>query len=422
MTTTQTGPMQPDPLQIAPHLPIRAEYLLALLESYYTALLGIAETVLDQPTSAQFYADAGALLNRISDRLLVGAAADNPGLANRIATPTDWLTTVMAPTTVGAYATWGATFASLARYGNIGVLGGSRTSDAERQPAGTLGYTPASIGVASWAIDDDTSSPRTTTAYAYYGEAWRMPGVGYQPCFVAEYEGVNFGPNNQASSPFHINCGGGVYGIQIGAGGGQAAAAVAPCESGITFVNNPTTWNAGITFAATALTGCDGTQGFGSALQLATFQAIEWRTQETVGNLQGSQSGGYLRSVVTLSAQAPRIEFQNGQHWFGNAAGQTTFLLSAPAGVTNYLEVQPGVGQQAAGLYAIKGPNGSANLALYPANAGSAQVGEIQTAGPVVTPGNTIPGGITPANGWLKINVNNQDMRLPLFSPAQAGG
>ena len=377
------------------------------------ALVGLPSK---QASTGKFYSDTGATVNRLNDRLLVGAAADNQAATNRNATPNDWLSTVMGATSIGAYAVWGATAASLARYGQIGLLGGSRTSDAEASAA-LLGYKPSSIGVASWAIDDDLTTPRTTNAYAYYGEVWRLAGVGYQPSFAMELEVVNFGVNNQGSTPFHINCGGGSYGIQLGSGGGQASGSVQPGESGITFVNNPSTWNAGITFGATALSGTDGTQGFGSAVQMATFQALEWRTAETVGNLQGSQSGGYVRSVVTQSAKAPRLELQDAQFFFGNAGGQTVFVVEAAATVTNYLAIQSGAGTQAAGLYATEGPNGSPNLGLYPASGG-----EIQTSAPVVAAGSSLANNPVPAGGWMHINVNNQDVRIPLFSPAQAGG
>ena len=364
-------------------------------------------------SSGCFYQDHGAVVVRFGDRLLLGAAADNPADANRNVAPTDWLTSVMGATSIGAYATWGATTASLARYGQIGMLGASRTSDAYANSP-MLGYTPSSIGIASWAIDDDVRSPRSTNAYAYYGEVWRMAGVAYQPSFAMELECVNFGgvaPGQ--SNPFHVNNGGGIYGIQLGAGGGQTSG-TSDAEAGITFVNNPNCWRVGVIFGATALTGTDGaTGGYGSAMQLAPYQGIEWRTPETVSNVQGAETGAFIRSTVTAAAQGARMEFQNGAVQFTNGSGQGLFAFLVNPNPNNTLNIQAGSGQQAAGLYVSEGTNGSANLGLYPASGG-----ELQMSSPVTTGGN-LPTGTAVA--YLHINVNGTDYRIPLLTPTQAG-
>ena len=177
-------------------------------------------------SSGKFYQDKGASVVRYGDRLLVGAAADTQADADRGQT-TDWLSGMMAATSIGAYPLWGATTASIARYGTIGLLAASRTSDAAANKA-MLGYTPSSIGVASWAIDDDASSPRSTTAYAYYGEVWRMAGASYQPSFAMELECVNFGTSQGDSTPYHVNCGGGTYAIQLGSGGESRSSTTLP--------------------------------------------------------------------------------------------------------------------------------------------------------------------------------------------------
>ena len=85
--------------------------------------------------------------------------------------------------------------------------------------------------------------------------------------------------------------------------------------------------------------------------------------------------------------------------------------------VTNTLRVvQSSTGSDAVGLHAKSGgAGGTANLALLP-DAG----GEIATAGPIVGLGAALPA--TAGAGFLCLNVNGQEVRIPLLTPAQAGG
>ena len=84
---------------------------------------------------------------------------------------------------------------------------------------------------------------------------------------------------------------------------------------------------------------------------------------------------------------------------------------------TNILRAQSGSGPQSAGLYVQTGPDGSSNLALYPAEGG-----ELQITSPVVAAGARLSRNDVPAGGWLHININGADLRVPLFTPEQAGG
>lgn len=134
----------------------------------------VIEAPVSVEASGQFYSDKGAQVKRFADRLLVGVAAENPALSDRASSSqNDWLSETMAATSIGPWALQDAQCASVAQFGNSAFVAGSRTSDA-LSGSSVLGFQPSSIGVASWGISDDTSNPTTTTAYAYYGEAWRM--------------------------------------------------------------------------------------------------------------------------------------------------------------------------------------------------------------------------------------------------------
>jgi len=292
-----------------------------------------------KPTG-EFYQDKGAKISRFADRVLIGGAAANPGLSDReAASNNDWLSRTMAETSIGPWALQDAQCASVAQYGNSAFVAASRTSDAKTAPE-MLGFQPSSIGVAAWGVADDTSTPTTTTAYAYYGEAWRLAGVNYQPTFVMELEAVNFGGLAVGqSNPYAPNVGGGVYGIQLGAGGGQTTG-TSDAAAGVVFVSNPNAWQTGIVFGATSLRGTDGTDaGYASALSLARNHAVEWHTPEVVSGVAGNNVGAFVRSTVTERAKGVRQDFIDNEILFSNIEGQTLFSVGSISAPNNALQV-----------------------------------------------------------------------------------
>lgn len=375
----------------------------------------IAGAPANSPPSGEFFAEEGAKVSRFGDRFFIGAASDYPALNTRDVERQDWLSTLMATTSIGPWALENAQAASLSRFGNTAFVAGSRTSDALKS-RDKLGHTPSTIGVAAWGIADETTNPTVATAYAYYGEAWRMPGVNYQPSFVMELEAVNLGgAAHGMSTPYHPNCGGGTYAIQIGAGGGQTSG-TADCEAGIVFVSNPDSWKTGILFGNTALSGTDGHDaGYGSALSLARNQGIEWRTPETRESVQGLDTGAMLFSTVAFTANGQRIQFSDDGLLVTNMAGHLLLSVAPNSAPTNTLNFQAGSGLAAAGIYVQEGVNGSPNLGLYPAEGG-----EIQMSSPVASPGGAVP--LRAEGGFLHLNVNGRDFRVPLFSAEQVGG
>ncbi|OUJ14207.1 hypothetical protein [Acetobacter sp. DsW_063] len=381
----------------------------------------ISGTAASFPSSGNFYADKGATVGRYGDRLFVGGAAANDGKSDRDDTPTDWLTAAMAATSIGGWAVWRATMAALSTVGASGFVGGSRTSDAVANTT-ALGSTPSSIGVSAWGIADSTSNPTAATAYGFYGEAWRLTGVNYQPTFVAEFDAVNLGgAASGQTTPYHPNTGGGVYGLQLASGGGQTSG-VSDSEAAITIVNNNAAWKAGIVFGATALTGTDGADsGYGSAIMMAMRQGLSWATPETVQNVQGANTGAMIWSSVTTAANGQRIEFNDNGLLFENGSGNLLFAIAPNAAPNATLQIQAGSAQQAAGLYVNGGNDGSANMLLSCASGGN-----FMFDGAMVAANTSVPFTAAPAYGWLQAGVLVggvwQQGRIPVFSATQAGG
>jgi len=364
------------------------------------------------PPSGAFYADEGARISRIGDRLFVGGASDYAAQRSRAALPHDWLSGLMATTTIGPWAMQNAQAASLSRFGTTGFVGASRTSDAQ-QADDMLGYVPSSIGLAAWGVADDTTNPTTTNAYAFYGEGWRMPGVNYQPTFCMELEAVNLGGDAAGqSTPYHPNCGGGTYGVQLGAGGGQTSG-TSNSEAGIVFVANPNSFKAGIIFGSKSLAGTDGTDsGYGTAIALARNHGIQWATPETTDNVQGAHTGAMIYATVSTASSGSRIQFLDNVVAVENTVGNAVFSVGVSSQPDNTLQVQAGSGTQAAGIYVQSGQEGSPNLGLYPSLGG-----ELQITSPISVAGGGLPA--VAGGGFLHLNINGNDFRIPLFSPAQ---
>ncbi|GAB6853071.1 hypothetical protein [Asaia astilbis] len=375
----------------------------------------IAGAPADSPPSGEFFAEEGAKVSRYGDRFFIGGASDYPALNTRDVDRQDWLSALMATTSIGPWALENAQAACLSRFGNSAFVAGSRTSDALKW-RDKLGHVPSTIGVASWGIADETTNPTLATAYAYYGEVWRMPGVNYQPSFVMELEVVNHGgPAHGVSTPYHPNCGGGTYAIQIGAGGGQTEGTT-DGEAGIVFVSNPDSWKTGILFSNTSLAGTNGDDGgYGNAISMARNQGIEWRTPEKREQVQGLDAGAMLFSTVAKTVNGQRLQFSDDGLLVTNVAGNLLFSISPNSAPTNTLNIQAGEGLAAAGLYVQRGENGSSNLGLYPAEGG-----EIQLSSPVASPDGVVP--TQAEGGFLHLNVNGKDYRVPLFTPEQVGG
>lgn len=272
-----------------------------------------------------FYADDGANVRHIADRFLMGAAADNLALRNRDATPTDWLSAMLHGTNVGAWPVWSAQAASLARFGTIGFLGASRTSDA-RANAIALGYSPdsapASIGIAGFVYNDDTANPTSTTGWAGYFDATRTPGVNYKPTFGIEAEVTNLGALPVGiSTPYHVNVGGGTYCLQLGSGGGRSNANAA---SGVfNVVRNPAQFQQGIVVQSDALVGTDGSigdTGYAAFLSLGRNQGVQWYAPD--GNVAAIHWSG-----VSTAALGNRIIHQDNQIVFADNNNNATLVV-----------------------------------------------------------------------------------------------
>jgi hypothetical protein len=142
----------------------------------------------------------------------------------------------------------------------------------------------------SWGLYSDLQLNSTAT------DAW---------CHGLEVAAKNKGLNKN-STPY--NKAGGVLGIWLAGGGDPVygGAPTNPSNAGISFIKNGHTWNKGIVFHDTSLTGCDGITGIGSAISMAKGHQVEWWASGSTAPV------AYIRSDVTADAAFQRILIENG--------------------------------------------------------------------------------------------------------------
>lgn len=120
---------------------------------------------------------------------------------------------------------------------------------------------------------------------------------------------------DKASNPYLKA--GGVLGVWLAGGGDPTYGGnpTNPSNSGIDFIKNGHTWNRGIIFHNTSLTGCDGINGVGSAILFAKGHQIEWWASG------GTSPSSYIRGDMTAGAAKQSLSFENGGIYFNQDSG-----------------------------------------------------------------------------------------------------
>jgi len=179
-------------------------------------------------------------------------------------------------------------------YGGVGILG----------QCSNLGF-PANltIGVSGAVIN---AVPDKQVWAGYFDVQCNSTATGIEFTHGIEIAAKNKGLNKN-DTPYLKT--GGVLGIWLAGGGdplGGGGAPTNPSNTGISFIKNGHTWNKGIVFHETALTGCDGVTGIGSAISMAKGHQVEWWASGSTAPV------AYIRSDVTEDVAFQRILIENG--------------------------------------------------------------------------------------------------------------
>jgi hypothetical protein len=263
-----------------------------------------------------FYPDTnGANISRIKDRLFVGDGADFTGNFN--GTQAGF---VPSSTVGAAWAPRDSVIFGATDKGMMAVTGFASDKNRIRDA-----YLPT-IGVSGFAISEVTGpNPGSFGAWAMYADiqqnATVAPGSYAHGLEIAAKNNAT----NRISTPYLKA--GGVLGIWLAGGGDPSYGGVGanPCNAGISFIKNGNTWNNGIVFHETSLTGCDGITGVGTAIAMAKGHQIEWWANGSTAPVS------YIRCDMTSGAGVQRMLIDNG----GIHLGTEIFNFVNIARVTN---------------------------------------------------------------------------------------
>jgi hypothetical protein len=266
--------------------------------------------MITEPATGQFFENYGANVNRLNDRVLIGAAADNDACAPNVVK--DWLEAVVGNTVLASQA------AVLSTIGGIGLVAGSRASDS------TWSWT---FGSQSFAINDDTETPHP--AWAAYAEARRSAGAGLVQGM--EIDVINQGDagsidpylwwQNVTAIGQWLSCG------RPDVESGDATVALGIINNtdgaGGRYVN-------GIVFGHDAIAGTDGVTGQGCAVALAKGHQVEWYAAggqppvAAVGCVNGGGTELYSQGQRCVEARDPTATTETGMLLAINRSGVVT--------------------------------------------------------------------------------------------------
>jgi hypothetical protein len=362
-----------------------------------TGSLTLAGTLEVMPPTGQFFVQNGAKVTRIADRLFVGPATANDGRYPNVSK--DWLQAFLITPNGGSIVgpMVGTMMSVLSSNGQFGFVSGSRSSDNDTPPA-----SENTIGIGSFAINDNTTTFRTV--YAYYGEGRRLQGVN----------GVTFGleldVSNQDSLVSPTPYGqlpGQTVGIQMASGCGVTLPNANDTSIGIAFQSNPTKFCTGILFGATSIRGTDGNTGAGDAIAFAKGHTLTWYSP-------GGQQTAKIQCQIEDPALSMNLIFDNNGVNFTRIPGGVPLVNIPPvANPANWLVL---VGAPAGGAVGIVAGGGDTNinLALHPKGTGVPDMKSQATVG-----ANAGSAAALPANpsGYMVLILNGAIVKIPYYNP-----
>lgn len=246
----------------------------------------------------------GAIANRISDRLFVGAAAVVNG-GNVPESPQDWLDTLFAG------ATQNSQMVALSTLGLTAATFGSRASD---WPSN--GVASNSIGAAFYGFANNTTGTLLHGAWGGYGECDKSAGVSAN-CFALELDAANYASVVDIAPSAMFPSAGTTVNLQNGCGGVNGG--TASCTAVMTVLSNTQKFRKGIVFSATSLDGALGTGGAGVAIEMGggtgAGQSIRWL----------DASGNLVNEIYGIVATNPFLHFNGGTN------GQFSFDINGVA-------------------------------------------------------------------------------------------
>jgi hypothetical protein len=220
--------------------------------------------------------------------------------------------------------------------------------------------------------------PMTVAVSAAYFDIQREANHNSKT-YAVEIVSKNKGPEASAT-PFNHNQGD--YGIGVYAGGDNSYGGTASSHSNtaIWVGKNANTWNKGIVFDGTALTGNDGTTGTGTAIEMGRGHLVQW----TATN---NQAGAYILADISGAAAQQSISMTDNVTAFRGVQSHNMLRLSdvGTTGVgSNNLRINNAVAGGAPAMVA-EGADANVNVTLS-----AKGTGYVFVTAPVRTQGYTV--------------------------------
>lgn len=213
----------------------------------------------------QNFAQNGAKIERVPDRLLVGNAIDNDGAFPNVGQ--DWLTQwqIAAGLTGGSLSSaTNGVLTTQSSSSNIAHIAGAQSKYA-------VGASQSTIGLFGFALNNHATL--ATGAWGAYIEAHKenaasagCRGIEVDVRVVSGTAETAPFPNQQTTS----SC------LQLAAGAELSATGQQNVGACIQIRNNPKQFRKGIVFGSNSIEGTDGTSGLGVALAMSSYQSIDW--------------------------------------------------------------------------------------------------------------------------------------------------
>jgi hypothetical protein len=275
---------------------------------------GLAE--IDQAATDLIFAQNGAVINRMNDRLFVGGATDSDGAYPNVAQ--DWFSAfqVAAGLSNGTLLNSQAAFLnSESADGNVGFLSGSHS----------LHFTNAAascIGGMSVAVNDNATL--ATKVWGHYIEAHRTTAA------TADTYGLEIDTRTLTASisphPWQF---GDVVGLQIASGAELSSVGQFDASAAIQIAANSMQFKKGIVFRHDSLDGSTGGVGEACAIAMAITQNIEWF------NSAGVRAGYIKVNTANVANRTGLIFNDTGAYIVGNNE-QALLLCANVASAVNY--------------------------------------------------------------------------------------
>ena len=340
------------------------------------------------PPTGGFFENEGATINRLNDRLLVGAATTNDGVWPNVAH--DWLTAFQL--SIGDSGTINTSQAAILTQAlstslMTGLAVGARSASFNSAPSDGL-------AIAAFAINDAPTF--ASDVWAFYGEAHRVtPAAG---AAIAMELDVRSTVSSVFNTPYKQNPGG-TMALQLASGAGVAAAGQFNNTAAIQIEWNAVPFNAGIIFGEGAI--ADPGNGVLPAIMLAQGQALQWFN----GVAEGTPTSMILGNVTT-AANATGIKFDDtGFNVVNVQDGASVFQVPPHPGAVNRVEVNgggPGVSPQVSAV----GADTTVNLTLSP----QGPLGVLNFRGPVAGAAGAIA-------TYLSVQINGVAYKLACYAP-----